>query len=146
MPRGNKLVNWEFYYTLTEYFLAYIDDDDKNTRSTIIPITGTSNRWLEVTGAFGKRHSCEIFSMEECIIGKLFSNSNRHGRQWSQMKFHLYFCQDEQYKIVAHSCIPPKTKVQIITRFNGMSCFKMAHLTEWKNIIVHIEITEKNTE
>ena len=36
--RHNKLVNQEFYYAVAEYFLAYIDNEDKKN---VLPICNT---------------------------------------------------------------------------------------------------------
>ena len=48
------MVKWEFYFALTEEFLSYIYDDEKNTRSEDILKTGTIHKALAVTKSFVK--------------------------------------------------------------------------------------------
>ena len=80
MLRHNKMVKWEFYYELFEDFLSYIDYDETNKHSEDVLTTGTSYKAHAVTRAFGKRYpACEICSMEESIMRKFVSNTNRNG-------------------------------------------------------------------
>ena len=115
---------------MADDFLAYISDDETKTCFADIPTIGTSHKALAVTRASGQRYpDCGMCYMEEFITRKLVSNTNRNVRQWDRRKTHLFFCQDEHCKIIAHSCTLPETKLQKNPRFNGMSCFEISHLS-----------------
>ena len=62
--RRNNLVKWAFCPAVDDDFLAYINDNETNTRSADILTTGTSHKELAVTRAFGKRYpACGVCSM-----------------------------------------------------------------------------------
>ena len=43
----NNLVKWELYYSVNEYLLEWIDDDDTNTRSADIHTTWKSHKYSQ---------------------------------------------------------------------------------------------------
>ena len=145
--RRNNMVKFELYSIVTGDFLVYIDDDDKNKKIVDISTIGTSHKSLAFNSSFGKRYpSCEICSMEECIIIKLVSNTNIHGRQWERRKTHKNFCQDEHYKIITRSCTLPETNLYKIPKFNGMSCFEISRILECQHLSLPLWELAKNTE
>ena len=141
------MVKFELYSIVTGDFLAYIDGDDKNTNFVDISTIGTSHKSLVFNSSFGKRYpSCEICSMEECIMIKLVSNTNIHGKQWERRKTHIYFCQDEHCKIIARSCTLPETNLYKIPKFNGMSCLEISCILECQNLSLPSWELAKNKE
>ena len=81
--------------------------------------------------------------MEECMMKKLFLNTNRHGRKWECRKTRLAFCQDEHCKIISSSFVFHETKLQTIPGFNCMSCFEIDNIPQCHNLIVLVEMTGK---
>ena len=125
------MVKFELYSIVTEDFLVYIDDDDKNKKIVDISTIGTSHKSLAFNSSFGKRYpSCEICSMEECIIIKLVSNTNIHGRQWERRKTHIYISAKmnttKSLLVHAHFLKPIYTKF-----LNSMAWAALKFLVYW---------------
>ena len=67
---------------MAEYFLSIIGDNDTNTCFPDTPTIWGNHIVILVIIAFGHIYpACEICSMEEYIMSKLDSNTNRHGIQ-----------------------------------------------------------------
>ena len=80
---------------MSECLLAKKYQYETNARAAGIPTTGISRKELAVTRAFSNIHTVyDIWFMEECKIGELALNTNRHWRKWSRRKTHLSLCQD----------------------------------------------------
>ena len=77
--------------------------------------------------------------MEESVRNKVLATMKTKGRQkWARRRAHLVYCASPMCKITAHTCEPDETKLGMMPRFLGMSCFEIAHTPEANNLFTCI--------
>ena len=59
-------------------------------------------------------------------------------RKWARQRAHLVSCSNVNCKITAHTCSPVGTKLGLMGRFLGMSCFEIAHMPDATSLFTSI--------
>ncbi len=133
-------MKWQFYAVAAEEFMTYLDEDETSAAFSEMQGIVTDHQPCPIPKDFAKKYPYFIIcSMEESIRNKVLATMKTKGRQkWARRRAHLVYCASPMCKITAHTCAPDETKLGMMPRFLGMSCFKIAHTPEANNLFTCI--------